>query len=72
MLSQREFVHRMKTATAKFVTSFDVIVVVTACTLGIGCGLVGRRYTQSLNERINKVAKAMSNLLARLRIITNR
>lgn len=45
----------MKTATSKFVTAFDVIVVVGACFFGVFCGIVGVRYTQQINRKLREV-----------------
>lgn len=46
----------MKTATSKFVTAFDVIVVVGACSFGVFCGIVGVRYTQQINRKLREVS----------------
>lgn len=45
----------MTTSTSKFVTSFDVIVVVGACLFGVICGIVGLRYTQEMNDKLREV-----------------
>lgn len=45
----------MTTATSKFVTSFDVCVVVAAVFCGVGCGLFGIRLTQDMNGKLREV-----------------
>lgn len=46
----------MTSATSKFVTSFDVIVVVGACLFGVVCGVVRVRYTREFNEKLREVS----------------
>lgn len=45
----------MRTATSKFVTVFDVFVVVGACISGAITGLAGKRFIQRINENLRKV-----------------
>lgn len=47
----------MTTATSKFVTSFDVCVVVGACFFGVGCGLFGLQRTHEMNAKLREVKK---------------
>lgn len=47
---------RMTSATSKFVTAFDVIVVVGACLFGVFCGIVGIRHTQRMNQKLREVS----------------
>lgn len=53
----------MTSATSKFVTSFDVIVVVGACLFGVVCGIVGLRHTKELNEKLREVSGELSSVL---------
>lgn len=45
----------MRTATSKFVTVFDVFVVVGACICGAVTGLVGQKFIQRINVNLRKV-----------------
>lgn len=49
------FLIRMRTATSKFVTVFDVCVVVGACLCGAITGIVGRKFIQKINSNLTKV-----------------
>lgn len=63
----------MRTTTSKFVTSLDVVVVVTACTIGVGYGILGRRYTQFVNDKFSKVTQTVEMIIVKwLRIITEK
>lgn len=53
----------MTTSTSKFVTSFDVIVVVGACLFGVVCGIVGLRHTKELNDKLREVSDGAGGLL---------
>lgn len=46
---------RMRTATSKFVTVFDVCVVVASCLCGAITGLVGRKFMSKINYNLRKV-----------------
>lgn len=46
----------MKTATSKFVTSFDVCVVVGACACGAISGILGAKYTNEMNQKLREVS----------------
>lgn len=48
--------NRMRTATSKFVTVFDVCVVVGACLCGAITGLIGRKFIQKINSNLRKVS----------------
>lgn len=48
-------INRMRTATSKFVTVFDVCVVVGACLCGAITGFVARRFIQKINSNFRKV-----------------
>lgn len=45
----------MKTATSKFVTTFDVFVVVAACACGAITGIVGLQNIKALNAKLKEV-----------------
>ncbi|XP_055298892.1 gustatory receptor for sugar taste 43a-like isoform X2 [Sitodiplosis mosellana] len=45
---------RMRTATSKFVTVFDVCVVVGACVCGAITGLIGRKWISRINDNLRK------------------
>lgn len=45
----------MRTATSKFVTVFDVFVVVGACISGAVTGLVAKKFIQRINVNLKKV-----------------
>ena len=47
--------HSMRTATSKFVTVLDVIVVVGACLSGGVTGLIAKKFIQRINENLKKV-----------------
>lgn len=49
------FLIRMRTATSKFVTVFDVCVVVGACLCGAVTGIAGRKFIQKINSNLTKV-----------------
>lgn len=49
-------VNRMRTATSRFVTVFNVCVVVSACLCGAITGLIGQKFTQKINSNLNKVS----------------
>lgn len=45
----------MRTATSKFVTVFDVFVVVGACICGGVTGLLGKKFIQKINVNLKRV-----------------
>lgn len=45
----------MKTATSKFVTTFDVCVVVGACTCGALSGILGLQNIKQMNAKLKEV-----------------
>lgn len=53
----------MTTATSKFVTSFDVCVVVGTCFFGVGYGLFGLRHTHELNSKLREVKTSFNFFL---------
>lgn len=45
----------MRTATSKFVTVFDVFVVVGACICGAVTGMIAKNFIQKINMNLKKV-----------------
>lgn len=52
----------MRTATSKFVTVFDVFVVVGACITGAVTGLVAKNFIQQINTNLKKVIILMKRV----------
>lgn len=46
---------RKRTATSRFVTAFDVSVVMGACLCGAVSGIVARKAIQQINSNLNRV-----------------
>lgn len=46
---------RKRTATSRFVTAFDVSVVMGACLCGAVTGIVARKIIQQINYNLNRV-----------------